>query len=1400
MRSSLAVITALVLSAVPAAADPVRVVAADDRGVTLELTVPAYRLGPPREDGRSELIVPGLHSRDIPGRPLVPVANVLVALPPGASARASVIGGAAEEMRGDVRLAIAEKSVFRDDRGGFGPFPAREPVAAILDGPWPREGVTVGEPFTLRRQRLVAVEIQPFRYDAAEGRLWSRRSMIVRVEFVGGAAAPGLARATGLDDAHADVLLRAGVVNYQQGRGWREPARPAIRRDLSGLTPSSPRFGGAAAAGVNAPLAFDESSPEVRVKIDTTGVYMLPYATLASNGYPPLTPIAQVSVHRHEFMEGSTPPYATVELPIEVVDHDGDGIFNGTDSIVVFVQSWAERSRASWAQRAWGDAEVIYATAVSGAGLRLPTRPGWRNTPGLTPLATYPWKQRWEKNYNYFTFPPDTLSDQFTWTEIMVYYSRDDTLRFETNHLDPTHDVTVSLSWNGRLDAPHFTWAQYRNGNGPFVTVADSMGWYGRVTRTATVTLPGSTLGEGNVNTVRQWGKTGSGPPDPNSNFNDNVGLNWIEASYWRRYQPLANYLSCNSGDASGEIQISAPGFARADIRVYDVTDSLNPVRLTLDPSHIFRVGSPYTIEFQDSVAAGSPRQYVVFSRPKTPPAANFSAVTREQLTARSRGNYLLIVPEAFRPAMDRLIVLRQSQGFDVVVAPFEALCDEFNGGRKSSYAIKRFTRYAFENWDAKFVLLVGDGSEDPLNTSRESSPDWIPAQKINGPVVIQYGYEIIPCDPWYVCMANCDYNSFIPALQDMAIGRLPVQRLDQAQAAVDKIVDYETVAPDQTWRRNILLNSDDDYSSVPFFGGGGGGGIQYCRRPGEKVFEAINNTVADVILNRAGLQQAVIDTLNLSTFLEGVGCTSSVPGDTCACKDEQTLKQITHGSVTGILIDQHLNPGRLWWNFQGHANDFVLTHENMYVNAPGNDDKDLLLNDSKPFLFSAFSCHANAFGRYGDQAPTRGSALGEEMVLLPSRGAIASWASTGYEILPFSGTSHINVELARALFEDPPHDTLGTKGARVLLGQAIGLALIRYVPGVLFNPNERGIGMTYHLIGDPATPISIGEPQSVVLANQVPVVDAQPVRLHTVGDTLRLEADLVSNVELTQIALERNDASGTQVIPSADYSVTPTFPDTLPGGLGGRHYHLSYGTLLHPDSYSYTFRTLDRAGVPGDFDVAFQFLTQLRVDDVPITDGDPVSPTANLALRVFSPKPLVPLADLTLTVNGVTQPFTPTPVAGDVSGREWTLSWTHPAYPIDDYDVQLSVNGGGAVQTRRFVVSVGPNELQLRNLVAFPNPFDDEGGTAFSFLLISGSSAVVQIRVFTPSGRLVYERLEAGLAPGYHQLAWDGRDAEGDKLANGVYIYRAVVGSGGNRTEQTGRLVKLRRPRRAAP
>ena len=332
---------------------------------------------------------------------------------------------------------------------------------------------------------------------------------------------------------------------------------------------------------------------------------------------------------------------------------------------------------------------------------------------------------------------------------------------------------------------------------------------------------------------------------------------------------------------------------------------------------------------------------------------------------------------------------------------------------------------------------------------------------------------------------------------------------------------------------------------------------------------------------------------------------------------------------------------------------------------------------------------------------------------------------------------------------------------------------------------------------------MSIGHPFNLVTANGIPVTSGTPLRLHTAGDTLRIDADLVSNVRLDSLAIFVNTGSGDVPVPNVDYTVTPAFPDTASGGsFGGRHFRIVYRTTPAARSADYIVMVKDRNGLVQRTVVRLQLDGVLRVNNSPINDNDEVAPTAALSLLLLSPRPIAnPQTELTLTINGQPQSFTAAPAPNDTtalgahSGREWILSWTHANYPIDSYQVVLAVQGGGSI-TRRFRVSAASGSLALRDLIPFPNPFDNSG-THFSFTLLGGDDADVKLHVFSQSGRSIYTNVVRGLNPGYHQLAWDGRDAEGDELANGVYFFRlSVTTTGGATTQQLGRLVKLRRPR----
>lgn len=1388
---------AMLLLPRPSLAQTIELVESDERGATLRLLVPAYELKPAETDGRFDVAVPGMRLLDQPGRPRLPYASALLAVPAGVRVSGRIIEQSGDEERVGVAIGIGERPTFeKDDVLGW--VPTSTPEDPVADGgEWPTSIVTVGAPFVIRGQRMVAVNLQPFRYDERAKALRLVRQVTVRVEFSGTAASTTPA----MEDRHWEPVLQGALLNYQQGRAWRIGREPA-RASMGGSLFESRGALNRAAGG------FEENHPEVRVRIDTTGVYSLPYDLLAARGYPAGTPIGQVSVHRHEFIENTTPPYVTAELPIEVDDENVNGVFDSGDRIVVWVQNWAERSRAGIAQRHWGDAEVIYATRVDGAGLRVTTRAGWRDVVGLTPLPSYPTTRRYERNFAYVAIPPDTTTDQFYWTGgTTFYYDRPDSFPVEVSQIDASRSARIEMTWLGGSSGSHFEWVRVRNAFGQYTMAVDSFAWGGIDPRTAGGDVPGASLSEGAGNALAFWGKQSASPPDPTNNYFDFVRLDHYDVSYWRRFRALAGYLPCNNGDAVGEYQVRATGFASNRIHAYDVSDSANPVRLTLDPAHIQPgASSTFELEFQD-LAGGTQHRFVVFDSPKVPSDDQFTAVTRRQLTNRATGDYALIVPEPFEAAVQPLATMRQAQGLSVATIPLQSLFDEFNGGRRSSHAIKRFVGYALNNWNTRFVVLVGNGSEDPLNHLGNSGVDWVPIHMIQGPVGSGSGYEIVPSDPWYGCFegpeTSCDalfQSNGLPVIPEVFVGRLPVVDVASTNEVVSKLVTYENFAADQTWRNKLLLSSDDEYSDATTFGGGPTT-PDYCRRSYEVRFKQLNETIMSVVRDESGLLATVLDTFPLAYYLRDEPTTCCNP-DLCRPSRDATRGR-TQANVTPQLV-AHLNEGRMWWNYQGHANNELLAHEDLYRVANFDNDNDDLTNVGKPFLFSAFACHINAFSRFSENAPARMPSVGEELLTLPgNRGAIAVWASVGYEIVPRNGVDHINVTWARSMFSDPPRDEyLGDRGARVVLGETIGLALLRHLTPVLPQPrpdfSERGIGLTYNLLGDPATRLSIGAPQALVTANDLPIITGQPIRLHTPGDTLRLEGDLVSNVRLDAISLERIDGSGTAVVPPGDYILTPSFPDSGAASNGGRRFHVLYRTNLEPDNYRYVFRTTDRYGVPGSVEATFQFLTVLRAAGIAIPDDEPVAPSVDLTMLVLSPKPLVPANDLTLTINGVLQAFTAQQAPGDASGREWILSWTHDPYPTGGYEAVLTAQGG-AIRRHRFQVLVSGTELRIENALAFPNPFDDDLGTYFSFRVISGSDADVQIRVFTTNGKLIHEWEGRGLSPGYHQIPWNGYDPELSKIANGVYVYRIVASNGSDNTAYEGRLVKLRKPRRGA-
>lgn len=98
--------------------------------------------------------------------------------------------------------------------------------------------------------------------------------------------------------------------------------------------------------------------------------------------------------------------------------------------------------------------------------------------------------------------------------------------------------------------------------------------------------------------------------------------------------------------------------------------------------------------------------------------------------------------------------------------------------------------------------------------------------------------------------------------------------------------------------------------------------------------------------------------------------------------------------------------------------------------------------------------------------------------------------------------------------------------------------------------------------------------------------------------------------------------------------------------------------------------------------------------------------------------------------------------------------------------------NDEGSRDTTAFELFVS-GEMSVGEIYNFPNPMTNETSFMVDVAgLVTGDQ--FKIKIYTISGRLIRE-LEFFPQGGTNQIPWDGRDSDGDVLANGTYLYKLV-------------------------
>ena len=307
--------------------------------------------------------------------------------------------------------------------------------------------------------------------------------------------------------------------------------------------------------------------------------------------------------------------------------------------------------------------------------------------------------------------------------------------------------------------------------------------WEGITQETITVTLPAGFLQPlDNVLTINAPGDTGAA--------GEALYIDWIDL----KYEGLLESDRGNILFESDATHLQVSGFSEESL-IFDITDPAMPAVLT---------NAELEGKMMRFSGSGENSHYFVVATNQTL-QPEFSLVPfREPLTAEERGaDYVAIVAdvEGFEETLMPLVKHRQEQGMAVTAVPLSQIYDEFSYGRQSPEAIRDFLAYAVAEWQPapRFALLVGDASYDIYNFSGGENKNILPTYLVYTEFA---GY--VASDTWFTIF---DDETLTP---EIAIGRFPVQNVEQLETLVNKTIAYEEAA-DQEWLSRALLVADDE-------------------------------------------------------------------------------------------------------------------------------------------------------------------------------------------------------------------------------------------------------------------------------------------------------------------------------------------------------------------------------------------------------------------------------------------------------------------------------------------------------------------------------------------------------------------------------------------------------------
>ncbi|MCC6396785.1 MAG: type IX secretion system sortase PorU, partial [Bacteroidetes bacterium] len=850
------------------------------------------------------------------------------------------------------------------------------------------------------------------------------------------------------------------------------------------------------------------------------------------------------------------------------------------------------------------------------------------------------------------------------------------------------------------------------------------------------------------------------------SSTSSEAWIDWVEILYPRMLWGVNNSLRFTTPDVTGIAEYRLQQFASRPM-IFRVDDPAD-VRLVsgVTGSYVFR----------DSVREGRVSTYWATATGawKTPAAPQ--KMTNQDLRGYADGaDFIILTSQEFRSAADRLKAYREQPengGLKTIVVDVAAVYNEFGGGLPDITAIRDYLKYAYENWTPRpmFVLLFGGASFDYkgiLGAKSSYVPTW------------QTGESRHEIDSY--CTDDYFARFGTGTAPYLATGRISSRSLAEANAVVDKIIRYKEESVSDAWKMRILYIGDDSWTTEREDGTGHSDDAETLSSPiyTPEIFEKRKVYIAEY-----------------PTVFSALG--RRKPG---AAQD---------------IIDQ-VNQGVLILNYSGHGNPNVWAHERIFevtTSIPA------MTNRNRFALFILATCN---FSQFDDPR----SYAGAELLMNKVDGGAMGVISASRKVFA-SGNAELNRGIYLRLFGRDAY------GRVVVERPASALFMFKASRGNTANDQK------FFYMGDPTTRLVFPERYAVIDSINGEPVDSvggvprqTPITLRalskvSVSGTVRTVDNAIDTTFNGVLQLRVNDASRRKVILNFYANVNWAYVST-----GGTIYRgensITAGkfraAFIVPKDISYA-DTSGRGRVAAYFSNSVTdgagFTGLMRVSGTDSTAGDDGDgPVVNLYLdsRSFRPgdvvteKPML-IADLhdssgvnTSTagighrieawINNAIQSKDITEFYSSTRDdyREGTVQYPLTNLPAGRNTVRVrawdSYNNSTLTETH-FEVS-SSDKLSVSDVFNYPNPFPNE--TLFTFRQNLNAPLDVEVKVYTLAGRLIQSIQSSAQGEPMVRIPWDGRDRDGDLLANGVYLYKLVVRTTDGRfaSEALGKLTVLR-------